>query len=114
LVVRVVAAILAAAIGSLVLAALFTSDSAPGWLNAVFQLAGFLAATLIADRIAPQRALLAVTVGIAGTWGVMAVWMLAISERRLSFVIVLCYVIASLALAFVLDLSRSRAKRVEG
>jgi hypothetical protein len=113
LVVRVVAAILAAAIGSLVLAALFTSDSAPGWLNAVFQLAGFLAATLIADRIAPQRALLAVTVGIAGTWGVIAVWVLAISERRVSAVIVLCYVIASLALAFVLDRSRSRAKREE-
>ena len=53
---RVVAAILAAAIGSLMLAALFTSDSAPGWLNALFQLAGFLGATLIADRIAPQRA----------------------------------------------------------
>jgi hypothetical protein len=70
-------------------------------------------ATLIADRIAPQRALLAVTVGIAGTWGVIAVWVLAISERRVSAVIVLCYVIASLALAFVLDRSRSRAKREE-
>lgn len=52
-------------------------------------------------------------VGIAGTWGVMAVWMLAISERRVSSVIVLCYVIASLALAFVLDQSRSWAKREE-
>jgi hypothetical protein len=110
---RVVAAILAAAIGSLVLAALFTSDSSPTWLNVLFQLAGFLGATLIADRIAPKRALLAVTVGIAGTWGVIAVWVLAISDRRVSAVIVLCYVIASLALAFVLDRSRSRAKREE-
>jgi hypothetical protein len=108
---RVVSAILAAAIGSFVLAALFTSDSAPGWLNALFQLAGVLGATLIADRIAPQRALLAVTVGIAGTWGVIAVWVFAIGERRVPAVIVLCYVTASLSLAFVLDRSRSRAKQ---
>jgi hypothetical protein len=67
----------------------------------------------LACRDPPQRALLAVAVGIAGTWGVMAVWMLAISERRVSSVIVLCYVIASLALAFVLDQSRSWAKREE-
>jgi hypothetical protein len=52
-----------------------------------------------------------VTVGIAGTWGVIAVWVFAIGERRVPAVIVLCYVTASLSLAFVLDRSRSRAKQ---
>jgi hypothetical protein len=111
LAVRVIAAIFAAALASFVLAGLLTSDSNPLWLNVLFQLGGFLGATIIVDRIAPQRALLAVAIGIGGTWGALAVWILLVGERRASAVIILCYVIASLALASVLDRFRSRAKR---
>ena len=108
---RVIAAILAAFLATFVLAGLLTSDSNPLWLNVPFQLVGFLGATMIADRIAPQQALLAAAIGIGGTWGALAVWMLAISARRASAVIVLCYVIASLVFAWVLDRLHSRTNR---
>jgi hypothetical protein len=108
---RVIAAILAAFLASFVLAGLLTSDSNPLWLNVLFQLGGFLGATMIVSRIAPRRALLAVAIGIGGTWGVLAVWVLAISQRRASAVIVLSYVLASFVLALVLDRLRSRTKR---
>jgi len=61
---------------------------------------------MIADRIAPRRALLAVAVGIGGTWGLLAVSFFPIP----SAVIVLGYVIASVALAFVLDRRRTRGE----
>lgn len=110
---RLVAATFAAFLASFVLAGLLTSDSNPLWLNVLLQLGGFLGATMIADRIAPQRTLLAVAIGMGGTWGVLAVWVLAFSERDASGIIVLCYVVASLVLAFLLDRRRAPEPRRE-
>jgi hypothetical protein len=111
-VLRVIVAILAAALGSFVFAGLLTffrlrtHGAFLAWLSVVLQLIGFLAATIIANRIAPRRALLAVAVGIGGTWGLLAVAFFP----RPSAVIVLGYVVASLALAFVLDRRRTKGE----
>jgi hypothetical protein len=104
-VVRAIVATVAAALGSFVFAGLLTVSRLL-WLNVVMQLIGFLAAAIIADRIAPRRALVAVAVGIGGTWGLLALAFLP----RGSAAVVLGYVVASLALAFVLDRRRTKGE----
>lgn len=110
---RVTVAILATAVASLVFAGFLTfvlfltPEAIPGWLGVLFRLAGFLGATIIADRIVPRRALLTVAVGIGGTWGVLALWFFPPS----SAIFILVYVIPSLALAFALDRWRSGTQR---
>jgi hypothetical protein len=110
---RLLAAGFSAALISFVLSAIFTSDSFGYWWNAGIELLCFLAATVVAWLIVLTRVVVAVGLGFALTWGLVALEVLAAGSRAshpLSAWVLLGFIGVSLILAVVLQRSSSRSK----
>jgi hypothetical protein len=81
-VVRIAIAVVATYALSTVGVGILTFESIGFWWNAITQGIGFILGACLAARIARRDALLAVAIGMALTWGMVAVTVLSISIQH--------------------------------